>query len=378
MTIHPRLIEKLESHTVSRSPSIPVILYYCRPRNEVRQCILHRYGPIKYELPFINAMALDLPPEKVKLIGKERMVQWVTEDVTVSKAVISKTHGVGESEAASSKTPSRPSQSPVSVAIIDTGVALHPALTQPVNRIRAFTDFVNHKAEPYDDDGHGTHIAGIVSGLASWPDQKEQGKGEGSVNIVAIKALDEDGNGSASDILAAMQWTLNNSRFYNIRVVNLSLGVTAEEDYDNDPLVRGVDVLTRYGLTVVTAAGNSGPNPKTISSPGICRNAITVGASDGEKVATFSSRGPTPQGLLKPDLLAPGVDILSLKGEDSGYLSQSGTSMAAPFVSREAALLYETFPFASPWLIKHLLLQQTKPLPKEPPEAQGRGVLQIR
>ena len=408
MTIHPRLLHKLEtlssrstessqnkqsadSNESDRSASIPVILYYCRPREEVRQCILRRYGPIKYELPFINAMALDLPPEKVKLIAKERMVQWITEDVAVSK--------VGEGEPTGNPRrpparrvplPTRPMPErrrpgrPAAVAVIDTGVALHPDLLFPKNRIRGFCDLIHGKTEPYDDDGHGTHIAGILSGLASWPGQEKSGsrlaaavaaEHRWSPDIVAIKALDGEGNGTASDILAAMQWTVNHRRHFNIRVVNLSLGVSADHEDDSDPLVRGVEALTRFGLCVVAAAGNSGPKPHTISSPGISPYAITVGAHDGSHVASFSSRGPTPQGLVKPDLVAPGVDILSLANDSAGYIRQSGTSMAAPFVSRAAAGLCQDYPFAGPLLIKELLLSRTIPLSDESLEAQGRGAL---
>lgn len=490
MTIHPRLLHKLdtlysqsaespqskrsaelslnsqsaEPNEPGRSETIPVILYYCRPREEVRQCILRRYGPIKYELPFINAMALDLPPEKVRLMAKERMVQWITEDVAVSKIGEGGTPGgilhppEAPSSSSSCGNPRRPparrvplSDRPaseaerprwapagrrpgqpnslgraVSVAVIDTGVAFHPDLVHPVNRIRAFCDLIDHQTEPYDDDGHGTHIAGIVAGLASWPGQGKSGGGRSvdrqvgevyapdypmggvsaaavaqgrswSPDIVAIKALDGEGNGTASDILAAMQWTVNNRRHFNIRVVNLSLGVSADHEDDSDPLVRGVEALTRLGLCVVCAAGNSGPKPRTISSPGICPYAVTVGAAEytGEqtaesvshsrfRVASFSGRGPTPQGLQKPDLVAPGVDILSLNAKvDSvseandppGYIHQSGTSMAAPFVSREAAGICQAYPFAGPLLIKEILLNRTEPLTNELPEAQGRGVL---
>ena len=384
MTIHPRLLHKLETISVQSSraaestqndPTIPVILYYCRPREEVRQCILRRYGPIKYELPFINAMALELPPEKVKLIAKERMVQWITEDVAVSKVGEGKPTGNPRRPPARRvPLPTRPMPErrrpgrPAAVAVIDTGVALHPDLLFPKNRIRGFCDLIHGKTEPYDDDGHGTHIAGILSGLASdhnlW-----------SPDIVAIKALDGEGNGTASDILAAMQWTVNHRRHFNIRVVNLSLGVSADHEDDSDPLIRGVEALTRFGLCVVAAAGNSGPKPHTISSPGISPYAITVGAHDGSHVASFSSRGPTPQGLVKPDLVAPGVDILSLANDSAGYIRQSGTSMAAPFVSRAAAGLCQDYPFSGPMLIKELLLSRTIPLNDETSDAQGRGAL---
>jgi len=393
MQIHPRLYEKMNTGTQTR---FPVILYYRRPAAEVRQCIVRRYGPIKYELPFINAMAMELPAEKIADIARERMVQWITDDATVSKvAPASRFFAAGPSmpslvdshfdpfagfySTVSRGGPGgglmgRRSRVPIAVSVIDTGVALHRDLLKPASRIRAFYDFVGRKAEPYDDDGHGTHIAGILCGLSGGPDHRPlQRTGPA---LVVVKALDHQGNGTASDILAAMQWTLNNSRYYNIRAVNLSLGVTAEEEYDSDPLVRGAEALTRYGLTVIAAAGNSGPKPGTISSPGVCRSVITVGASDGDRVASFSSRGPTPQGLTKPDVVAPGVDILSLDAKDpTGYLIQSGTSMAAPFVSRAVCKIYAGFPGIDPLSLKRILLRSAVRLPEEPANAQGYGLL---
>ncbi len=417
--IHPRLYEKLRNYSVEttghgHSPTLPVILYYCRPREEVRRCITHRYGPIKYELPFINAMALDLSVHKLTAIAKEPMVRWITEDIAVSKT--DRNDGLSSISPFSGNPPLRGGFSadwiplrrsrPVSVAIIDTGVALHPDLIWPENRIRAFYDLIGHKSLPYDDDGHGTHITGILCGLARAPRMDRRW----SPAIVAIKALDGEGNGTASDILAAMQWILNNRHFYNIRVVNLSLGVAADDDYDSDPLIRGVEALTNHGITVVAAAGNSGPKPGTISSPGVCNNIITVGAADTTiippRVASFSGRGPTPHGTIKPDLVAPGVEILSLDSGISlivsespdhriaagasqstgrsrnkraynppGYIAQSGTSMAAPFVSRAVAAICERYPGVDPATVKRILLSQVRPLDGEPAEAQGKGIL---
>lgn len=405
MQIHPRLYKKMNAGIQTR---FPVILYYRRDAAEIRQYISRRHGRIKYHLPFINAMAMELPAETIADISKERMVQWITDDAAVSK--VAANHGsaptgksfeaAGEIRTAAGKTAADPwlvdsyfdpftgfygsvqrgglggrrRAVPVAAAVIDTGVALHQDLLFPVIRLRAFYDLIGHKSEPYDDDGHGTHISGILCGLSGDPDHRAVFPAGPA--LVAVKALDHQGNGNASDILAAMQWVLNNSRYYNIRTVNLSLGVTAEEEYDNDPLVRGVEALTRYGLTVVAAAGNSGPEPETISSPGICQNAITVGAAEGDHVASFSSRGPTPRGLIKPDLVAPGVNILSLDAKDpTGYIAQSGTSMAAPFVSRAACSLYARFPGIDPLSLKRLLFRSLVLLPKEPPEAQGHGLL---
>ncbi len=398
MQIHPRLVEKMSAGVQT---AFPVILYYRHPIEQVRQCIARHYGTIKYELPFINAIALELPAENIDAVAKSSMVQWITDDAAVSKVAhphASCTPGSCGPEMTAAKQGStsgsfgsfggfdsfggdlvasdlpfqgfyeRRPRFPVSVAAIDTGVALHRDLLEPASRIRGFKDFVGRRSDPYDDDGHGTHIAGILCGL--WGKERRPGPG-----LVAIKALDSEGNGNASDILAAMQWTLNNSRYYNIRVVNLSLGISPDQNYDSDPLVRGAEALTRRGLTVVAAAGNSGPAKATISSPGISPYVITVGASDGVRVASFSSRGPAPRGIIKPDLVAPGVDIISLDASHpTGYIAESGTSMATPFISRAAAALYASFPRLDPVSVRRILLRAAVPLPGEPATAQGHGL----
>ncbi|HML35974.1 MAG TPA: S8 family peptidase, partial [Bacillota bacterium] len=251
------------------------------------------------------------------------------------------------------------------------------------NRITAFKDLLAHKEMPYDDDGHGTHVAGIIAGNG-YTSCKYTGTAP-CADIISIKALDESGNGSESDILAAMQWIVNNGQFYNIRVINLSLGIKVESPYLDDPLIKGANAAVRYGYSVITAAGNNGPGKCTINSPGISPLVITVGAADltqddGEaRVASFSSRGPTFTGEIKPDLVAPGVDICSLDGKNpKGYAVQSGTSMAAPVVSGVAACLYAMRPDLSPAQVKHLLTQDALPLKKEDRYAQGRGLLNYK
>jgi serine protease AprX len=199
-----------------------------------------------------------------------------------------------------------------------------------------------------------------------------------------VKALNDSGNGTASDILAALQWIINNGRLYNVRVINLSLGIKPEPPYGDDPLTRGANAAVLRGYSVVTAAGNNGPGKSTVNSPGTSPLVITVGAADlshraeggAIRVAPFSSRGPTHTGAAKPDLVAPGVDICSLDSKNpQGYAVQSGTSMAAPAVSGAAARLYALRPNLTPAQVKHLLTRTALPLKKEDRNAQGHGLL---
>lgn len=369
----------------------PVIIYSKRTINEIRDCIIENYGQIKYELPFINAVSVEIPKEKIEKLSAYKMIGSISEDAIVSKAPIfagaRKVHAkCGNFEDDMERIfGSRERGKGVGVAVIDTGVSPHYDLVKPYNRIAAFKDLLANKELPYDDDGHGTHVAGIIAGNG-YTSCKYTGTAP-CASVIAIKALDESGNGTESDILAALQWIVNNGHIYNIRVINLSLGIKVEPSYDEDPLIKGANAAVRYGYSVITAAGNNGPGKCTINSPGTSPLVITVGAADlthceekGEiKVAGFSSRGPTLSGDSKPDLVAPGVDICSLDGKNpKGYAVQSGTSMAAPVVSGVAACLYAMKPSLTPGQVKQILVQEALPIEKEDRFAQGRGLLNYK
>ena len=366
----------------------PVIIYSKSTINEIRDCIIENYGQIKYELPFINAVSVEIPKEKREKLSAHNMIGSISEDAIVSKTPIypqasSVPVNCGNFDGDTARLfGSTERGKGVAVAVIDTGVSPHYDLVKPVNRIVGFKDLLASKEMPYDDDGHGTHVAGIIAGNG-YTSCKYTGTAP-CADIVSIKALDESGNGTESDILAALQWIINNRQFYNIRVINLSLGIKIEESYDEDPLIRGANAAVRYGYTVVTAAGNNGPGRCTINSPGTSPLVITVGAADltrdgAIKVAGFSSRGPTLSGESKPDLVAPGVDICSLDGKNpKGYSVQSGTSMAAPVVSGVAACLYAMRPGLTPAQVKQILVSDALPLKKEDRFAQGRGLLNYK
>ena len=376
--------------TYNNGEMAPVIIYSKHTINEIRDCIIENYGQIKYELPFINAVSVEIPKEKIARLANHNMVGSISEDAIVSKTPITPRATSVRIKCGNYADDmerifgSKERGKGVGVAVIDTGVSPHYDLIKPQNRIVAFKDLLTNREMPYDDDGHGTHVAGIIAGNG-YTSCKYTGTAP-CADIVAIKALDDSGNGTESDILAALQWIVNNGRFYNIRVINLSLGIKVEPPYEDDPLIRGANAAVRYGYSVVTAAGNNGPGKCTINSPGTSPLVITVGAADltrseeGDiRVASFSSRGPTVNGDSKPDLVAPGVDICSLDGKNAkGYAVQSGTSMAAPVVSGVAACLYAMRPNLTPAQVKHLLVHDALPLKREDRFAQGRGLLNYK
>ncbi|WMM24751.1 S8 family peptidase [Tissierella sp. MB52-C2] len=273
----------------------------------------------------------------------------------------------------------------ITVAVIDTGVAPHNDLTRPNNRIVGFKDLVNNKTDPYDDNGHGTHVAGIIAASGYSSGGKYVGIAP-KANILGIKALDKSGGGNISDIIDAISYIVATKDKYNTKIINLSLGTPANNSCDKDPLCKAVDMAINAGLIVVVAAGNSGPEKGTILSPGINKNVITVGAIDDKRtidpsddtIAPFSSRGPTSEGLIKPDVLAPGANINSLSNTKlNGYTSLSGTSMATPLVSGSIALLLNKHKDLSPQEAKNKLIKSSIALANSP-ENYGIGVLNLK
>lgn len=282
----------------------------------------------------------------------------------------------------------------ITLAAIDTGIYPHLDFMMPENRLIKFVDFMEGKEEPYDDNGHGTFVAGVACGNGL----KSCGRYEGvapHAGLIALRAMNKKGEGGAFGILEAMQWVYDHAEEYNIRVVCMSFG-SALTDGD-DPLIEGAEALWKKGITVVAAAGNNGPALQTIKSPGASSLIITVGAMDdgrreagdkddpvhniqryfmkNYKVAEFSSRGPVGN-LVKPDVVAPAVDIISTSIDDKNYYSKmSGTSVAAPFVAGLCCLLLESRPQLNPDQIKHILLNNAERLIGESRYAQGYGLV---
>ncbi len=233
----------------------------------------------------------------------------------------------------------------VTIAVVDSGVYPHPDFMRPVPRLVGWYDAVNGRPKPYDDHGHGTHVAGIAAGNGFASGGRYRGVAPGA-NLVGVKVADAEGSAPMSQVIDGLQWVLDNKDKYKIRVANLSLGSDPSEPYWNDPLGRAVEKLWRAGLVVVAAAGNDGPAPGSIDTPGNHPLIITVGAVDDQEtvsrqddlVPDFSSRGPTNDGIRKPEIVAPGVGITAPQ-TGGGYVKRTGTSMSTPFVSGAAALI---------------------------------------
>lgn len=261
--------------------------------------------------------------------------------------------------------PRRYSKNDVVIAVIDTGVDWgHEDLDE--GKVLVGKNFLSSLSsgctapnpaghDDHDDGvskGHGTHVASIAAGSG------DAGTGFAGVApgaaIVSLKALDCKGKGSTSDVVAALDWAIANKATYGIDVLNLSLGSSVLTPTEGtDAVSRAVNRAIASGIVTVVAAGNNGPGTSTITSPGGAKYAVTVGAAadpkdtDGDNLPGFrlsrtSGRGPTADGRVKPDIVAPGIDIRAAeKGTDNGYVEKTGTSMASPFVAGVAALLLD-------------------------------------
>jgi serine protease AprX len=253
-------------------------------------------------------------------------------------------------------TPASYSSSDLVAAVIDTGVdPSHLELDD--GKVLAFKDFVNDLTAAYDDDGHGTHVSGTIAGDGEGTaDGRYRGVAP-AAGLVGIKVLDENGNGFTSDVIAGINWAVANRNTYGIEAINLSLGSDGCADGD-DAEGDAVSAAHAAGLVVVVSAGNDGPDRCTIGMPGAAVDALTVGAMadlsvGGFFAAAFSSRGPTADGRVKPDVMGPGVSIASAAANTgNGYSSWNGTSMSAPFVTGVALLMRDAAPSLTPAQVK--------------------------
>lgn len=297
----------------------------------------------------------------------------------------------------------------IGVALLDSGIAPHQAIA---NKVVANVSFVTGDPDPGDKFGHGTHIAGIITGSASAATGVTPGYAGGvapGAHLVNVRVLGANGTGLTSDVIAGIDWVIANRARYNIRVINLSLGHSVMEPVATDPLCEAVERAVQAGIVVVASAGNRGkaengaPILGGITSPGNSPYAITVGAlntwntvsRDDDSVTTYSSRGPTRFDLaVKPDVVAPGNKIVSLKATGSylpaaypdtyvggtgtnAYMRLSGSSMATGVVAGGVALLVQGNSSLSPAQVKLLLQTGSSFLPEDGLMAGGAGSINL-
>lgn len=404
------------------SDRINVIVRFNRVPGAAESQLLTRLGGLaKRKNPRIAGqwLSLRLPKSAVDVLAENPNVDFIATDAPVASMMD-----------VAKATAGRPSPlapevqltgAGVTVAVVDSGVSAHPE----IGTLIAAADFVGTQGQPgqgsfqllpgdplpspqsIDPNGHGTHVAGIVVGNGSHSGGRYAGVAPGA-SLVSVRVLDGEGRGQTSDVIAGLEWVVANKDVLGIRVLNLSLGHQIFEPAASDPLVQAVEAVWNSGIVVVCSAGNLGRSGNgTVTSPCNSPKVITVGAANDHNtadtaddgIATYSSRGPSRFDLLaKPDLLAPGNKIVSLRAAGStldlefparrieGDLLQpgliehyemSGTSMASPMVAGAAALMLEQEPWLTPATVKaRLMLSARKPATGNP-LGTGAGVLDI-
>jgi serine protease AprX len=368
-------------------------------RASVRQALQAHGDLIKSDHPLIDAFSAEIHSADVSELARQPWIDGVSIDATVypvgerddrDARGNGKGRGVVKAGAAPStlvthlrETLGLPAVATTSVgegivvAVIDSGIA--PSSDLQVSRITQFYDFtlagcgaapVSCRVAPFDDFGHGTHVAGLIGSSGQLSNNLYQGVAPG-VKFVGVRVLDKAGVGTTSDVIDAIAFVVANRMELGVQIINLSLGHPIFAPAAFDPLVRAVEQASAAGITVVIAAGN---NPKNrtgyagIMSPGNAPSAITAGAvdtrwtttRDDDGVAAYSARGPTWfDAFAKPDVVAPGSHLISdatpestlyndpdlLTGRvtsgSNAFLQLSGTSMGAAVTSGVIALVLE-------------------------------------
>jgi len=388
--IDSRLLKKTRTFSESK---ISAIVFSKEGKRKLCKRFLESKGiEIKYELPLINAYAVRIKSGKLEDTARSDIVEYISDDVKMTALLNVAAQEVGATIANDTGYLGRG----IGIAILDTGIYPHQDFTRPRNRIVAFRDFVNNRQSLYDDNGHGTFVAGVAAGNGYSSGGKYKGIAP-EANLIGVKVMDKDGSGNSSDIVAGMQWVVDHQHEYNVRIMSLSLGAKPSNSRF-DPLAAAVEAVWKKGIVVIAAAGNSGPKQNTIATPGISPVILTVGAVDDRRtvdykddvIANFSSRGPVNGRHIKPDLVAPGVNIIAAKADKEytgglrpqnmkdPYTQMSGTSVATPLVSGAAALLLDKYPNMTPSELKETLMKNAFTMSGVNRYAQGSGILNIR
>ncbi|HEV8572519.1 MAG TPA: S8 family peptidase [Actinomycetota bacterium] len=378
---HPSLIRQADD---ARLPALDVIVGETRPASgDAEELIDQLGGSVTHELPIVGGFSARLPTRSLRGLLSSPAVAHVWGDGRVRMSILDLDLLDGMDSVAANKVwrqsirlPSSYTGAGVGVAVLDTGLTRVADLG---NRVSVRVDFTSDH-DGYDRFGHGTHMAGLIAGDGALSGGTWAGAAR-KASLISVKVAGTDGSTDVSVVIAAMQWIVTHRAAYNIRILNLSFGTDAIQTYLLDPLDYAVEQVWRSGITVIVAAGNRGSLPGTINKPGDDPFVITVGAADvrgtastsDDVVAGFSSRGPTHDLVAKPDLVAPGIGLVSLRAPGSTldtehptarvgdyYFKGSGTSQAAAIVSGVAALMIQANPSITPDVLKAALVGTAK------------------
>jgi len=274
----------------------------------------------------------------------------------------------------------------VTIAVIDSG--LNPGADFG-GRIAGSRNFSSESYFPFDQNGHGTWVAGIIAGRD--PRGRYLGIAPGA-DLLSVKVAGRDGSAHAGDVIEALQWVVRNKDRYDVGVINISLNSAIADSYLRDPLAAAVEEAWFQGIVVVVSAGNLGASPFAVDhAPANDPFVITVGSFDDrgtparsdDVIADWSSRGVTVDGYAKPEVTAPGVGIVSVSGGNHTYLARqapeavvdgrflrlSGSSASAAIVSGTVALMLDGDPSLTPDEVKYRAAAAGTPLAGSPAPA---------
>jgi serine protease AprX len=375
---HPALVSAAASKP---EQSVQVIVQKANKNNAAENMVKSLGGKVTKDLSIINAFAAELTAGAALKLARSGDVKWVSPDAdTVTTGSGSMFVDPNRLLQTFDKTihatdmwnvsPTYFQGQGIGVAVVDSGV---DSIQDLGNRLVTRVKFNSNTNNINDSYGHGTMMAGIIAGDGEASSERYVGVAP-KANIVSVKVSDDEGGASTSDVVAGLQWVLENAATYNIRVVNLSMNSSLPESYLVNPICAAAEILWFNRIVVVVSAGNSGAG--AILPPANDPFVITVGATDDRNtsslsddyVALFSAYGVADSGVTKPDVVAPGKDIISTMSSNdrlgrehpnnivsNQYFRMSGTSVAAPMVSGAVALLLQDEPNLNPDQVKYRL-----------------------
>lgn len=371
--IHPRLAERMQAQAramLTTPEPLRVIVQYRAPVVGIAEAIQGVVATTRtYRL--IAASAHLALPNAINALTDRDEVTMIWYDETVHTMLDASVPLIGVPQVWQNDVTGRG----IKVAIVDTGIdSNHPDFAGRIVQVKDFTG-----EGDVDKNGHGTHVAGIVGGSGAASQGKYRGVAP-ECSFYIAKVLRGNGSGTMSDVMSGVEWAVEQGA----HVVNLSLGSDGACD-GTDALSVLCDAAVARGVVLCVAAGNAGPGTSTVGSPGCARTVITVGATTkSDQVASFSSRGPTSDGRIKPEVCFPGVSIVACRASgtamgtpvDAWYTSASGTSMATPHATGTCALLLQAKLGLSPQQIKEILMNTAKDLGLDA-NTQGKGRAQV-
>jgi len=378
---------------------VAVIVQKLAKDSHLEELVARMGGVVTRDLHIINAFAARMEAQDAVALSRNPGVRWVSLDAPVERSgkPVQSDTTTGTNNGAPKNTYLNTLRVPevwnlglqgqgIAIAVIDSGVSVDSdfSVSSSRNKSRLLKQivFCTNSTSSNDVYGHGTHVAGIIAGNGSDSGGLYAGVAP-QADLISLKIADGTGMAYESDVVNALQWVYDNHRNYNIRVVNLSLNSTVEMSYHLSPLNAAAEILWFNGIVVVASSGNDIGSPinTTNSAPANDPFIITVGASNeqgtssfsDDTYAPFSAFGTTSDGFTKPDIVAPGKDIISVLSKNSWwgwdypdrnigsgeYFRMSGTSMAAPMVTGAVALMLQAQPNLTPDQVKYRLMHST-------------------